>query len=295
MRRATLFLLLFVPALFLGDRAFAYIAGRLVSKSRDRYVEAYEGRATADILVIGNSRADNHFPPQMMSDTLHRRVVNLGLGGISAVLAEAVVADFVEKNGAPAQLVIEPSCLLVEPSEVGDMRMFATYSERLSHLVARYMPEFHHAARVFHLFHYNNEMFIRVLHQIRSAPRDRLHFTTVTPELLEVLRSRGAYDLLNHAENEAAFARLLVHARVHGIRVQVVITPYLPVQIGKIRNFTQWKERLVSELGVKREELFDYSSRFERADYFRDGVHMNTAGTKELLRTMITEGFYQPD
>ena len=105
MPRVVTFLLLFVPALFVGDRILGELCAWLVSKSNDRYVEVYEGRAKAEVLVIGNSRADNHFPPQMMSALLGERVVNLGLGGVSGMLAEVLLVDYVENNDPPKLLV----------------------------------------------------------------------------------------------------------------------------------------------------------------------------------------------
>ena len=155
------------------------------------------------------------------------------------------------------------------------------------------MPKFYHTAQVFHLFNYNNEMFVRVLNQLRHRQADRLHLTTITPELLQLLSDRGSYPLANYPENDAALTRLLNYARARNITVRVVITPYLPDQLRRIENFPTWRDHLF-ELGVRREEFFDYSARFDRNDYFRDGVHMNTAGTKKLLQLMLEEGFFQP-
>jgi hypothetical protein len=289
--RVATFLLLFVPALFAGDRLIAAACARLVGMSHDRYVDVYEGRAAADILVIGNSRADNHFPPQLMGQLLGRKVVNLGLGGVSTVLAEALVADYIEKNGPPKLIVIEPSCLIVEPAAIGDMRLFSIYSKRIHGLIRRYMPEFHYAAEVFHAFNFNNEMFLRVLNQIRSIPEDRVHFTSITPELLQVIRAEGRFPLVDYPDNEVALTRLLDYIRGQHIALRVVITPYLPDHLANLENFPVWRTHLF-ELGVRREDFFDYSDRFNRPDYFRDGVHMNTEGTKKLLGVMMDEGFY---
>lgn len=292
MPRVATFLLLFIPSLFAGDRVIAAACKKLVGMSHDRYVEVYEGRAAADILVIGNSRADNHFPPQIMGGLLGRKVVNLGLGGVSTVLAEALVADYVEKNGAPKLIVLEPSCLIVEPAAIGDMRLFSIYSPRIRALIKRYMPEFHYAAEVFHAFNFNNEMFLRVLNQIHGASEDRLHFTAITPELLAVVRAEGKFPLTDYPDNEAALTRLLEYIRAKHIGLRVVITPYLPDHLANIENFAPWRAHLF-DLGVRREEFFDYSTHFDRPDYFRDGVHMNTEGTKKLLGVMVDEGFYK--
>jgi hypothetical protein len=110
---------------------------------------------------------------------------------------------------------------------------------------------------------------------------------------LEVLHSRRPYSVENQPQNELALRRLLDYARGQGISVRVVITPFLPVQKTKMKNFETWRDHLF-ELGVRRDELYDYSGRFDSVEYFHDGVHLNTAGTEKLFELMVAEGVYDP-
>lgn len=281
--------MIFIALLFVGDRLGAWCLQKLVARSQDRYVAMYEGRAKADILVLGNSRADNHFPPQMMSRALGVTTVNLGLGGVSAKLSEALMQDFIERNGAPRLIVLEVTVLAAEPSTIGDMMIFTSYSPRIAALLKESAPRLFYTMTVFNLFQYNNEMLWRILYHVWKPPFDRVHHGTMTPAFLEQIRKRSVH-LPSYADNEAALGRMLDYAQQRGIPVRIVITPYLKDQFAKFTNFESWRARV--EQLTRGQKIWDYSQSFEDYALFRDSVHMNTAGTMRLLQVMISDGFY---
>jgi hypothetical protein len=286
------FLLLFIPALFLGDRAIAAALSHVTLSSHDRYVKVYTGRAPADVLIVGNSRADNHFPPALLEQKAGVKAVNLGLGGVSLVIAEALVQDYIDHNGRPKLLIVEPSALTVDPAVIGDMRLFAAYSERMSGLVRHYMPKFHYAAKVFHTFQYNNEMFLRAAYNVVKPPTDRLHEGTIHPALMEVLKNRGAYSLVNYPDNEPALTRLVKLAEQQGVQVAVVLSPYLPVQLGKIKNYDAWRAQVAKLVG-SHARVLDYGGRVQDTAMFMDGVHLNGKGSERLLDMMVEDGVFR--
>lgn len=281
---------IFIALLFVGDRLGAWCLQKLVARSQDRYVAMYEGRAKAEILVLGNSRADNHFPPQMMSRALAVTTVNLGLGGVSARLSEALMNDFIERNGAPRLIVLEVTVLDADPATIGDMMIFTSYSRRIAALLKESAPRLFYTMMVFNLFQYNNEMLWRILYHVWNPPFDRVHHGTMTPAFLEQIRKRSVH-LTNYVDNEAALRRMLDHAQERGVPVRIVITPYLKDQFAKFTNFESWKARV--EQFARGQKIWDYSRSFDDPALFRDSVHMNTVGTMQLLEVMINDGFYE--
>ena len=284
------FATIIVALLLVGDRLAAWGLQKLVARSQDRYVAMYEGRAKADILVLGNSRADNHFPPQMMTQALGATAVNLGLGGVSTALSEALMKDYIERNGAPRLIVLEATVLEVDPSVIGDMMIFTSYSPRIADLVKRNAPRLYYTMTVFKLFQYNNEMLWRILYHVWKAPFDRMHSGTMTPQLLAEIRRRGDYHMTSFAENEAALRRMVDYARQRDIPMRIVVTPYLKEQFGKFTNFPTWKAKV--EGLARGQRVWDYSHSFDNPALFRDSEHMNSAGTTRLLQVMVHDGFY---
>ena len=290
MHKVLAFAAVFVALLLAGDRLAAWGLQKLVARSQDRYVAMYEGRAKADILVLGNSRADNHFPPHLMTQALGVTTVNLGLGGVSTALSEALMKDYIEHNGAPKLIVLEATVLEVDPSVIGDMMIFTGYSSRIADLVKRNAPRLYYTMRAFKLFQYNNEMLWRLLYHVWKPPFDRVHSGTMTPELLAEIRKRGDYHMTSFVENEAALQRMVDYARQRDIPMRIVVTPYLEDQFSKFTNFAAWKTKVAGLAHGQR--VWDYSHRFASPALFRDSEHMNSAGTTRLLRVMVDDGFY---
>jgi hypothetical protein len=205
-------LLVAIPVLFVGDRLGALLLHQVVEKSRDRYVQMYLGASPAEVVVIGNSRAADQFPPSLMRDKLGVRVVNLGLGGVSMVMNEVLFRDYVQHNGKPKLLVIEPTNLTVDPSGIGDMRLFTIFSERMEQLVREQEPVHYYTQQLFHLFRYNNENLVRVIYGVVREPEDRLHHGVITPELVRIVKGRNLTRLTNFPPNEVALDRILAFA-----------------------------------------------------------------------------------
>jgi hypothetical protein len=289
---AAKFLLVFLLAFVIGDRAGSALLYRLVSLSDDRFVKLYLGKLPADIVIIGNSRAADQFPPSLMANRLGVPVVNLGFGGFSMLMSEVLLRDYVERNGRPQLLVVEPTCLTVSPDEVGDMGLFTIFSERINQLVKAREPKIYYSQQAFRLFTYNNENFARVLYNVFRPREDRLHEGSITPELVRIVRERRSIRLTNHPDNELALDGVLRFAREEGIDVAIVASPYLREQLHNIANYKDWLAALERHAGGN-VKLWDYAALFDEPHLFKDSVHLNTQGTLALLDAMLNSGVFE--
>jgi hypothetical protein len=283
--------LVFVFALFVGDRLIALVLHQVVERSRDRYVQMYNGASPAEIVVIGNSRAAGQFPPSMMRERLGARVVNLGLGGVSMAMSEILFRDYVEHNGPPRLLLIEPQNLVVDPGSVGDMRIFAIFSGRLRDFVREHLPTHHWAGEVFHLFRYNTENLVRLLYGVVRTPEDRLYRGVITPELITIVNGRNESDLVDFPENHVALERIIEFARSQGVEVAVVSSPYLKEQLRKLVNYREWYDRLAALEG-NGVRVWDYAALLDDSRFFKDSIHLNAEGSAALLDAMLKDGVF---
>ena len=284
--------LLFLAFLFCGDRGLATISGALVSMSHDRYVEVYTKRNPVDVLILGNSRADNHFSEVEIRNRLGLTAVNLAQGGLSPVLMEALLQDFVEHHGPPKLILFEASGMINDPALIGDLRLLSPYSSRIAELVRRVAPPLHYTAQVFHVFSYNNEMFLRTLRAIPHRQEERILRGTPSPGLIAAIAQRTPYPLINFPDNEAALTRMLPWASERGIPFRVVVTPFLPIQRAKILNYPAWCQRLFN-LGVREAQFWDYSQRMSDTRSFHDGLHLNRVGVIQFLEVAAEDGLFQ--
>jgi lysophospholipase L1-like esterase len=280
-----------IALIFVTDRAAAWVCAKLVSVSQDRYVDLYEGRSKADIVVFGNSRADHHFPAVQMSAQLGLSVKNYGIGGVSTVLIEALLRDHVERNGKPKVVILENHNLIVSPGEPGDLRLFATYSQRLSEIVKRETPSLYYSGRALKLVQYNSEMFFRVLLSIRHAPADRLLDRSVPAVFIEGLKATRPFPLTTHPDNEAALRRISEFCAQEHIPLYVIVAPFLPEQAAAFSNLQEWIDATARTAGPSAHFL-DYSRSVTTRSFFLDGTHLNVQGVAQLFEMMKRDGVY---
>jgi len=297
LQRLAVLAVVFASVVLVGDRALSFILEKAVAASHNRHVSMYTGKAGGDVLVVGNSRADRHFPPRMIHDLTDLSVVNVGLGGVSMRMSEILVKDYLDRYPPPKLLVVEASNLGADPGEIGDMRLFMIYSERIRLLERELRPHLYYVGEVFHLFRFNNFMFVRTLYELRERQSDRLHRGVISDAVLERLaRSEGVIEEElpePHPENVEAFQRLLAYAAELDIPTRAVVTPYLHLPDRDRTTRYQWLTDEIDAVAGPERRVWDYSHAVEDTAGFRDPVHLNAQGVEMMLRTMMDDGFFE--
>src|SRR5207253_3792665 len=146
-----------------GDRIGAYIGRRLLLASQFRFSRIYRGGSNADILVIGDSRGVHSFYAPEIERLTGRPALNLSFNSMSVPIAEALFADYLEHNRAPRTVIVEATCVTVDRGLVTELLTYADLSPRLETLYAREHPRGAAAGRLFRLFRYDSEFFLRAL------------------------------------------------------------------------------------------------------------------------------------
>ena len=289
--KAILITVAFLCALIAGDRVISWGLRTAMSYSQNRFVDLYQGRFTPGVLVLGNSRSDRHFPAPQVAEISGVDVANLGLGGESTMLSEALLYDYVDRVGKPQLLIVEASNLSVAPDNMGDMRLFGTYSERIRELTRQWKPKLYYTSALFNLFQLNNEMFFRVMLAIVRKERDRRHFAVIPDVMVERLRTEKARPIDLREANRNALLRILKYTEERDIPTRVIVTPYLDVRNSEVEAFTA---EFVSESqqALGRLKVWDYSKALPDREHFRDRVHLNAKGVDALLSKLKTDGFF---
>ena len=290
--RWVVWLLGLVALTWAGDRALAAALAPLVLASEQRFSRLYRGGLDPDVVVLGNSRGVNAFYAPRLSEVTGLRVWNLSYNGMSSELAAAVFEDYLEHNRAPRVLVVEVTSVYSAHEAVRDLRLFRRFSPRLAELNRRHDPKGAATSRLVHLYDYNNELFGRTLYYQGRSDQDWINRGRIGPELLASLDTLGTVELRMPADNLAALKRLVERARGAGIRVELVISPFLPAYREKMGNYEEWKGRLSAELGGAR--IWDLSTVVADVDAFGDRVHLNQRGSELLLPHLLVAGLFDP-
>jgi hypothetical protein len=278
MRRTVIWLLALVLVVLAGDRLGAFVFRRVLLRSQFRFSRVYRGDARADVVVLGDSRGVHSFYVPAIERFTGLRAFNLSYNSMTPPIAEALIADYLDRNPSPRLVLIEPTFVIVQSNLVSELRTYVGTSPRLAALYAQKHPRAAAAARVFHLLPYNSEFFLRSLMYFRRDDQDWIERGVLSPRLLRSNVPR--YQPPPLPENAAALRRIVRSLRARGVDVRLVVAPYH-------RSSGLGADAVAASLG---ERVWNYAEAIDDARCFADTVHLNVDGSEAFLRMLLRDG-----
>lgn len=289
-------LCLIVAMVVTMDRVLASSLGSLLLRSDDRFISIYRpdppdtaqsrpAARPADVVVLGNSRADNHFPAAEVEKATCGKALNLGMGGAPTVISDLLWQDYVERHGAPRLLILEPTGVVDDPHMLADLPLFGYYSPRVDAYLRQEQPQLWASDHAFNLLAFNSNQTIRLALGLLRPADDRTLSGTI-PTSLKAQISRLPMEKMEGFEaNWRALDRIIATARSHGTRVAVVVTPFYPGYVARVSNFdeffTKLKQRLPQDVAV-----IDARHAVAEETSFMDALHVNQQGVRTMFATI---------
>lgn len=271
------------------DRVLASALGDLFLRSDDRFMAVYRPTAPdekpADVVVIGNSRADNHFPADAVQAVTCGSAINLGMGGAPTTISDVLWQDYVERHGAPRLLILEPTGVVDDPRSLADVPLLAHYSARVDALVKETDHSLWLSNQAFHLMAFNSNQTIRLAAGLVRPSGDRTLSGHVPAPLRAQLANAPEERMEGFQPNWEALDRIIRTAQAHGTRVAVVVTPYFPVHSAKLTNFDAFfadlKRRLPPDVS-----FIDGRRAVQKEELFMDALHVNQEGVQAMFTAL---------
>lgn len=121
MKRFLSYVCITLLALVIIDVLYGFAMEKL---SGNRYVSSIDHirEAHEDIAIIGSSRANHHYDPQLLSDSLNLTAYNYGIEGLNIFADEAVLSMLINQSEKKPQMVI----LDLSESDICDVRGWNT-------------------------------------------------------------------------------------------------------------------------------------------------------------------------
>ena len=287
-RQILLSVAVFLGIVFVGDRLLASLAGTIVQHSKNEFARMYRSELPTDILFLGDSRVDRNISCQKVRELTGKRCLNLGLGGNSMMVSEALLKDYVQRYGNPELVVIEMGHSTVDPETLGEMRLFTLYSTNLQALVRKKAPAYATFQRVFASLRFNDPAFWRLASETIRPPTERLLHNKIPAAVIESAKKAAAVHRPIYQENFDALRRICEFADLHGIGLRLFISPCWEDTKRSIENFDEWKAKLQTTAGTH--VIHDFSDAFVRhTDYFNDELHLNATGADRFVEYLRKE------
>ena len=285
--RVALSITIVLLTVFLGDRALSLSARTIVRHSQNQFVRMYEGKQRADILFLGDSRVDRNISYPKVRDLTGKFCLNLGLGGNSVLVSEALLKDYVERYENPALVVVELSHATVDPATMGEMRIFSYCSTNIQALARTTDPTYSAFETVFTSLRFNDPAFWRLAVETVRPPSTRLLHNKIPEVLVRKWKGKSASagNRIIYRENLEALQRICSFADARGFQLRLLISPSWHDFKRAIVNFDVWKTALQEAAG--KHPVHDYSDVFvANPDYFNDEMHLNAAGADRWVEQL---------
>lgn len=287
MPRTLRLLILFAALWFIGDRAGAFALARLLDHSREPIAQLYGGRAAAEVVVLGNSRAYRNLDLDSLAARFGGRVTSLAQPGMSMELSRALFDDYVDRHGAPRVLIVELSALFSDASSLKDLRTYASRSRRIEHLVQKHFSTLHYAGMVSALFNYNSHFVLNAMHKVFYAMPDQRLDGSWNERDQAVQPGRYFVPL---DDNITAAEKLMDTVRRCGIDVRLMLTPVAPAYAAANR-IDELRSAIDRIAGGKRVwDLADTPPTDLR--FFVDPSHLNRDGVRSFMAELTSQGFF---
>lgn len=268
-------------------------------------------RTTADVVIVGSSRAAHHFATAQLKDSLDRYA-----GTDLAVYNAGIDGRFVNSNACAVESILErhsPKLLLFEADESafsdGRSRLDVENSAphyRTNRVVKRYLDELGWRARLkmqSNLYRWNQKVFVLATVLRNSGKKDRLNGYIPLRERMslaaasrEILSAKERTNLPPAADawTISNLSRMLDAARNKGVPTVVVTTPRYRAQQHRKTLDSLCLAADVPHIDMFGMELFD-----EHPEWFADVAHLNDDGAQaftalffERLRPILDSIFH---
>jgi len=278
----------FLLVVFAGDRLMGWYFKKQVSNSQFRYSKLYRGDATADIMVIGNSRGLNIYLPSIEALTA-KKAISLCYNGMPGDLASVLTRDYIDRYPSVKTVIIE-LCMVEMPDEqlLPGFASYMQYSPRIDSLIRSKFYQTWFTSKISHLYQYNNEVFQRAIYYKNRSDNDWTSDRSMSEKLVKEV---GRYGMEFHADaNQLQHIKTITdYCRSRSIEVKLVIAPFFPGFV--VKNIDLLKSKTEMITGCK---VYDYSTVLQNSASFSDYLHMNVRGCKEFVQILDKDGFLAP-
>lgn len=285
-------LILATVFLLLGVLDFLYTKVYLQSSNRGKIDYVYNSKPrNYDVVILGSSRANNHFVSQMFEDK-GLKTFNFGMSGGHLFEADLLLKLMMERHYKIKNIILE-----------ADLNL--TNEHRADGISSKFLPYLHDSKTIKQHFSteedFNSLYYIPFYRYIKFDPQIgfRETFKTVRKERTSNLENAGYYPLKKHKKgnmkNNIVNLNPLPHnkyyeeikdiCRNNNINLIVVMTPMCENVVG-MNYFDKVKKAYP--------EIHNYENVVVEDQYFSSCGHMNDSGARLFTARILKDFFSNP-
>lgn len=286
MKKFLLYILLFFGIVVVVDLGFGYACEWLQNHAKGGSMKSIRQTAnvqTADIVVMGSSRAHHHYVPSIISDVTGMSAYNGGVDGNGIVLASGLY-NLMEERYTPRVIIydVEPTFDINVYTEdgnntryIGGLRPYCQ-NPQVMDIICRVDPSERYKV-LSSMFRYNGKIIDLLKDQVVLSDYTNDGYAPMQGEMskapeIKTSISKLAPDTLKLKMMEEFISRVVQS----NTKLIVVASPKYGATTSEV--FEPIKE-ICYRYGV---EFWDYytTTKFQKMEYFKESMHLNDKGAK---------------
>jgi len=277
-----------IPLIFLGDRGIGAFLEYLTMTSNLRYSRLYNGKGEAEIVILGNSRGNGYYEPEIRKLT-GKSTINLSYNALPGEVGQALIEDYFERYHAKLLIVDISLVMRTEEQVITSFRPYISKSERLATLIQNVSPATAKACQLSRLYQYNSELFHRALYYLGKQEGDWILDKQIKDELLTNDNLADNLDVVITQKGLDNLKAIADAAKKHNAKVEFVIAPYHSIWLNKIHNMQDFLTAVKNHTGV---EVRNYCSFTNDKTCYSDYLHLNRKGSLLYMKQLLEDGVF---
>ncbi len=280
--------LVLIPLIFLGDRGIGTFLEYLTMTSNLRYSKLYNGKGEADIVILGNSRGNGYYEPEIRKIT-GMTTLNLSYNALPGEVGQVIIEDYFERYKAKLLIVDISLVMRTEDQVITSFSPYISKSEKMSALIHDVSPATARGCQISKLYQYNSELFHRALYFLGKEEGDWILDKQIKEELLTHDNLDDSLDVVITKKGLDNLKVIADVAKNHNAKVEFVIAPYHSIWLNKIHNIKDFLAAVKNHTGV---EVRDYCRFTNEKTCYSDYLHLNKKGSLLYMKQLQDDGVF---
>lgn len=276
------FIILLV-SIFVLDKIVYFSAKSILSFSSYRFIDFYNNKKSYDILILGNSRANQSLPRFRLNDYT---IKNFGEGWAGVPQHTAMAHDYIRMHGAPKYLLIETHFLDYKGTGREQGAVQAIFSPRVEQEITADMSFSEKTIRkLIWTSRLNESNLIPALVRIfvEQTSNYGSYSKVIRPEDIQYAKRNATKITFQNIHNKK-LTDLINKARALGTKVYFVTTPIFGDPNSRFIGFDDFIKK-VDVFSARNNVLHLNLSQWSPKDiFYSDTTHLNTVGAKEFAQ-----------
>lgn len=259
--------------------------------SHEKIYKIFNGKINADILIVGSSRAVNHYDTSVINNKTNKKTYNIGMngGGVSEQLF--LLKNYLQNNKNPHTIIINLDSTSINEEQMGGSFDLNKYERFFRHknifeIYKAKRPLRAYIVKYIPFIYKNKYLKTFIVNKIKGKPFPHNNGYIGISEL-------GKYDkkhdkklvITSKPESEDILKKIIKLSRTSSEHTIGIFSPQLDIYNTNEEDVIEYLKEITNKSGIC---FYNYSDFYKNKELFYDAMHLNHKGAEMFTKEILT-------